>query len=160
VRSSSSRFPGICKGGHKLLCVFLIVSMYLVLFAFHWIWLCETVVVFVKTMCSIVLRKTTWLVISLFLVSSLYYFLVLSMQMHFLVYPLLWHMWCWFMCVRGSYELKMCAFAFKGKNKLCVHLGGAQPHFMNFCELIIYILQICVLPSNTKMGEIEREFPE
>jgi hypothetical protein len=36
------------------------------------------------------------------------------------------------MDVRGSYELKMCAFAFKGKIKLCINVEGAQLHFMNY----------------------------
>jgi hypothetical protein len=76
------------------------------------------------------------------------------MQMHFLIYPLLLHIWYWFMCVRGSYELKMCAFAFKGKIKLCIHLGEAQLHFMNFCELnYIYLANSCVVIKHQKGGD-------
>jgi hypothetical protein len=98
--------------------------------------------------------KTTCLVISLFLLTSLYYYLVLSMQMHLLIYPLLLHKCCWFMCVRGSYELKMCAFAFKGKNKLCIHLGGAQHHFMNYLWANhIYLANPCVVIKHQKGGD-------
>jgi hypothetical protein len=76
------------------------------------------------------------------------------MQMHFLLYPLLLHIWCWFMSVRGSYELNLCAFAFKGKIKLCIHLGGAQLHFMNFCELnYIYLANLCVVIKHQKGGD-------
>jgi hypothetical protein len=76
------------------------------------------------------------------------------MQMHFLIYPLLLHKCYWFMCVRGSYELKMCAFAFKGKNKLCIHLGGAQLHFMNYMWANhIYLANPCVVIKHQKGGD-------
>jgi hypothetical protein len=56
--------------------------------------------------------------------------------------------------VRGSYELKMCAFAFKGKNKLCIHLGGAQLHFMNYmCANHIYLANPCVVIKHQKWGD-------
>jgi hypothetical protein len=76
------------------------------------------------------------------------------MQMHLLLYPLLLHIRYWFMSVRGSYELNLCAFAFKGKIKLCIHLGRAQLHFMNFCELnFIYLANSCVVIKHQKGGD-------
>jgi hypothetical protein len=56
----------------------------------------------------------------------------------------------------GGYEPKFCEFAFKSKIKLCIQLVGARLHiFASFCEAYhIYPLQIRVLSSNTKNGEI------
>jgi hypothetical protein len=103
----------------------------------------------VKNMSSIVLCKD-YVVGNL----SISRYLVLSMQMHFLIYPLLLHIWCWFMSVRGSYEIKMCAFTFKCKIKLCIHLGGAQFHFMNFCELnYTYLANSCIVIKHQKGGD-------
>jgi hypothetical protein len=117
------------------------------LVGFGFVRLC--VLVRVKTMCYIVLCKD-YVVVNL----SISRYLVLSMQMHSLLHPLLLHIWCWFMCVRGSYEANLCVFAFKGKNKLCIHLGGAQLHFMNFCELnCIYLANSCVVIKHQKGGD-------
>jgi hypothetical protein len=58
------------------------------------------------------------------------------------------------MCVRGSYELKMCAFAFKGKIKLCIHLWGAQLHFMNYLWANhTYLANPCVVIKHHKGGD-------
>jgi hypothetical protein len=60
----------------------------------------------------------------------------------------------WFMGVRGSHELNMYAFAFKGKIKLCIHLGGPQLHFMNyFLAYHIYLANPCVVIKHQKGGD-------
>ena len=48
------------------------------------------------------------------------------------------------------------------KFKLCTLLGGAHLYFGNFVAILLFdisIVQILVLSSNTKKGEIERAFP-
>ena len=47
------------------------------------------------------------------------------------------------------FSLYVCAFVYKCKIMLCTHLGGAS-------QSLLYFLQIFVLSSNTKKGEIER----
>ena len=45
---------------------------------------------------------------------------------------------------------------------MCTHLGGARLYFVNLVAMLIFYLsnvQIRVLSSNTKKGEIERAFP-
>jgi hypothetical protein len=63
-------------GGHKHIYIRFLACVHVsCLFGIIWIWLCETMVVLVhvKTMCSIVLVKTTCVVLSLFLLFSLYF---------------------------------------------------------------------------------------
>jgi hypothetical protein len=67
--------------------------------------------------------------------------------------------WCWFMWVRGSYEPILCAFAFKSKIKLCILLGGAQLHFMNFCELIYISCKFMCCHQTPKRGRLKEHFP-
>ena len=46
--------------------------------------------------------------------------------------------------------------------KLCTHLGGDCLYFANLVAMLFFYLsyvQILVLSSNTKKGEIERAFP-
>ena len=52
-----------------------------------------------------------------------------------------------------------CAFVFKCKLLICTHLGGVFLIFWKFVIIIwCTLLQIMVLSSNTKKGEIERTF--
>jgi hypothetical protein len=81
------------------------------------------------------------------------------MQLHFLLYPWLLHIWCWFMCVRGIYELYLCAFAIKGKIKLCIHLGGAQLHFMNFWAKLYISCKFLCCHQTPKRGRLKEHFP-
>jgi hypothetical protein len=57
---------------------------------------------------------------------------------------------------RGSDDPYLYAFVFKCKMLLCTQVGGALAIYFNFCA---YIMQIRMLSSNTKKGEIERAFP-
>jgi hypothetical protein len=60
---------------------------------------------------------------------------------------------------RGNVDSSVCAFALKGKILICTHLGGAHIHVTYAgCFNIFYSLQILVLSSNTKKGEIKRTF--
>jgi hypothetical protein len=64
------------------------------------------------------------------------------MQMHFLIYPLLLHIWCWFMCVRGSYELKMCCHQTPKR-------GSDEFLWANY----IYLANSCVVIKHQKGGD-------
>jgi hypothetical protein len=59
---------------------------------------------------------------------------------------------------RGTADPYLYAFVFKCKFQIliCTQVGGALSIYFNFCA---YILQIHMLSSNTKKGEIERAFP-
>ena len=56
----------------------------------------------------------------------------------------------------GNVSPLICAFAFQGKQNICTHVGGAISSSKH--DIVWSQLQIRVLSSNTKKGEIERIF--
>src|SRR5664279_3568909 len=61
-------------------------------------------------------------------------------------------------CLRRGFEPICCAFVFQCKLIICTNLGGASLFFGFMMISVLVLMQILVLSSNTKKGEIERTF--
>ena len=64
--------------------------------------------------------------------------------------------WCLYLV--GIDFLHMCVLTFKWKQNICSHLGGVASLLLRTWSSMVIFLQIRVLSSNTKKGEIERTF--
>ena len=63
---------------------------------------------------------------------------------------------CWIPIVLRHLAPICCAFVFKCKLLVCTHVGGVPLCFAIMLVSIVILLQIRILSSNTKKGEIER----